>query len=65
MDKEEITSSVYQMIQRDGEKVIKAVADACSLISRDCNRELDGTSEQVWDHAAKKIDEVYKYLEEN
>jgi len=58
-------SMVVFMETHGGERMLRATAKACKLISEKSASELDGTSAQVWEEARKRVASAAQYLEEN
>lgn len=56
---------MFVFIEQHGERIIKATANACRMIADKAEKDLDGTSAEVWNKAADFIDKAYKHLEEN
>ena len=63
---DELVMSMFVFMQeQDGERMLKATADACRMIAKESEKELDGTSMHVWNKAGEMIDGTVKFLEEN
>jgi len=58
-------SMVVFMEENGGERMLRATAMACKLISEKAKTELDGTSAQVWEEARKRVASAAQHLEEN
>lgn len=61
----ELALSMFVFIEKHGERMIKATADACRMVAEKSRKELDGTSALEWDKAGAWIDQAYTSLEEN
>ena len=62
---DDLALSMFVFIEQYGERMIKATSAACSMIADKARNDLDGTSAEVWDVAAQKIDSAYRHLESN
>lgn len=58
-------SMVVFMEEHGGERMLKATAKACKLISEKAKTELDGTSAEVWAEAERLVRQAATHLEEN
>ncbi len=60
---EELALSMFVFLEKHGERMIKAMADACRMIAEKSKKELDGTSALEWEKAGAWIDQAHSSLE--
>jgi hypothetical protein len=60
---DELADIVYGLIGKHGEKLIAATANACQRVADEAEKQLDGTSRDLWHQTAKLIQEAGLLLE--
>lgn len=64
-DEELAFSMLCFMEDYGGERIVKALANACRLVAADAEKNLDGTSRDIYNKAAKDIDNAADFLATN
>jgi hypothetical protein len=64
-DKDLALSMFCFMEDYGGERIIKAISDACKIVAEQADKDLDGTSRDIYMKASHMIHDAAEYLAEN
>lgn len=60
---DDLALSMFVFIEQYGDRMIKATSQACGMVADKANKELDGTSEDIWRQTQRIVGEAATALE--